>query len=45
MPFSLLRDRLHERLNKMGIKVLHVHEEVSTTLGSELRHIYGYVKC
>lgn len=27
MPFSLLRDRLHERLNKMGIKILHVHEE------------------
>ncbi|KAG0583854.1 hypothetical protein M758_3G166500 [Ceratodon purpureus] len=27
MSFGLLRDRLHERLEKMGIKILHVHEE------------------
>lgn len=44
MPFSLLRDRLHERLNKMGIKILHVHEEVSTILHPALHHIKGYVK-
>ena len=39
LPFSLLRDRLHERLKKMGITVLHTHEEVSANLCPELRHI------
>lgn len=27
MPFSILKDRLQERLKKMNVKILHVHEE------------------
>lgn len=39
MPFSILRGRLLERLNKMDIKILHVHEEVTTNLGLALSQL------
>jgi lycopene epsilon-cyclase len=34
LPFSLLRERLEARLEKMGIKVIHMHEEVSSVQSS-----------